>query len=368
MFRSTLIGCLAGLLMALDGLELVQSRTGLLDIFLMFWIVAGLGAIVRDRDWGRERLADGITVGFWRPWRLLAGICFGGAIATKWTGLLRAHPAQRRRARLGHRRPPQRRLRPAGPPHAAAATAPAGPTNFIVVPIVVYTASFTGWFVTHYGYMRNDYGKGDLQHLARLVALAPVGVRLPHHPRHPPSVPVRQPVPVAGAGTADAVRLHLDPARAALLSRSTAARRPCSTSATRPSGGRRSWRVLGLHLALDRPPRLARRAHPGRRRGRHPAVAALSRAAPSSTSTRCRCCRSSSSALCAMAGLALGQRTDSEAQTAVGRAVGRRSTRCSSSSRSGTSTRSGRTSGSRTTPGTTGSGSPAGSDRRRQLT
>src|SRR5205085_9689573 len=33
-------------------------------------------------------------------------------------------------------------------------------TNFSVVPIVVYTASFTGWFVTHAGYMRGDYGKG----------------------------------------------------------------------------------------------------------------------------------------------------------------------------------------------------------------
>ena len=37
MTRSTLLGCIAGLLMALDGLEFVMSRTALLDIFLMFW-------------------------------------------------------------------------------------------------------------------------------------------------------------------------------------------------------------------------------------------------------------------------------------------------------------------------------------------
>ena len=159
MFRSTVIGCLAGLLMALDGLELVQSRTGLLDIFLMFWIVAALGAIVRDRDWGRERLAENLPLGFWRPWRLAAGICFGAAIATKWTGFYALIPLSAvvlawdigARRSSGAARPVRGALRRDGLGWA---------TNFIVVPIVVYTASFTGWFVTHYGYMRNDYGKG----------------------------------------------------------------------------------------------------------------------------------------------------------------------------------------------------------------
>ncbi len=159
MFRSTLIGCLAGLLMALDGLELVQSRTGLLDIFLMFWIVAGLAALICDRDWGRERLADGRKLGFWRPWRLTAGLCLGGALATKWTGLyvivalsavVLAWDIGARRS-AGGRKPVRQ---------AAGRDGPGWLVNFIVVPVVVYTASFTGWFVTHYGYMRNDYGKG----------------------------------------------------------------------------------------------------------------------------------------------------------------------------------------------------------------
>src|SRR6266487_3020129 len=37
MTRSTLLGCVAGLLMSLDGLEFVLSRSGILDIFLMFF-------------------------------------------------------------------------------------------------------------------------------------------------------------------------------------------------------------------------------------------------------------------------------------------------------------------------------------------
>ena len=38
--RSTLLGCMRGLLLSLDGLEFVLSRTGILDIFLMFFVLA----------------------------------------------------------------------------------------------------------------------------------------------------------------------------------------------------------------------------------------------------------------------------------------------------------------------------------------
>ena len=58
MTRSTLLGCFAGLLLALDGLEFVMSRTALLDIFVMFWVLAAFGCLVVDRDVYRARLAD----------------------------------------------------------------------------------------------------------------------------------------------------------------------------------------------------------------------------------------------------------------------------------------------------------------------
>jgi dolichyl-phosphate-mannose--protein O-mannosyl transferase len=60
MTRSTLLGCVAGLLMALDGLEFVMSRTALLDIFLMFWVLAAFGCLVVDRDVTRARLAAAV--------------------------------------------------------------------------------------------------------------------------------------------------------------------------------------------------------------------------------------------------------------------------------------------------------------------
>ncbi|GAA4977002.1 dolichyl-phosphate-mannose--protein O-mannosyl transferase [Nonomuraea thailandensis] len=55
MTRSMLLGCLAGLLLALDGLHFVLSRTALLDVFLMFWVLAGFACVVADRDWIRQR-------------------------------------------------------------------------------------------------------------------------------------------------------------------------------------------------------------------------------------------------------------------------------------------------------------------------
>ncbi len=57
LFRSTLLGCLAGLLLAVDGLHFVMSRTALLDQVLMFFVLASFGCLVLDRDRVRKRLA-----------------------------------------------------------------------------------------------------------------------------------------------------------------------------------------------------------------------------------------------------------------------------------------------------------------------
>ncbi|MER6405494.1 phospholipid carrier-dependent glycosyltransferase [Streptomyces viridosporus] len=104
LFRSTFLGCLAGALMAVDGLHFVMSRTALLDGVLMFFVLAAFGCLVVDRDRARERLAAALPVGpdgrarpdahvaehtriGFRPWRLAAGLMLGLAIGTKWNGL-----------------------------------------------------------------------------------------------------------------------------------------------------------------------------------------------------------------------------------------------------------------------------------------
>lgn len=106
LFRSLPLAGAAGLLLAVDGHHLVMSRTSLLDIFLMFWVLAAFGALLLDRDDGRRRLAVRLAraaagngrrptaaqllSGPWlgiRWWRVAAGICLGLAVGTKWSGL-----------------------------------------------------------------------------------------------------------------------------------------------------------------------------------------------------------------------------------------------------------------------------------------
>jgi dolichyl-phosphate-mannose-protein mannosyltransferase len=162
MTRSTLLGCAAGLLLALDGLEFVLSRTAILDIFVMFWVLAAFGLLVIDRDRTRAALAaaagdradtTGPRLGFRWP-LLLAGLCLGCACATKWSGVwfvpafaalvVAWDTGARRAAGFG-----------TGLHGTARSDAPWLPVWFAVVPAAVYAASWTGWFATGYGFDRN---------------------------------------------------------------------------------------------------------------------------------------------------------------------------------------------------------------------
>jgi dolichyl-phosphate-mannose-protein mannosyltransferase len=163
MTRSTLLGCIAGLLMSLDGLEFVMSRTGLLDIFLMFFVLAAFGCLVIDRDVSRARLARAVAargtsgagpgIGI-RWWRLAAGFFIGCACACKWDAIwyLVAFAALALAWDVGARRA-------AGIGHfwrgALLRDGKWLPLTFGVLPLAVYIASWTGWFASSLGYDRN---------------------------------------------------------------------------------------------------------------------------------------------------------------------------------------------------------------------
>ena len=165
MTRSTLLGCIAGLLMALDGLEFVLSRTGILDIFLMFFVLAAFGCVLIDRDVSRAALAErvarreggpaGPRLGI-RRWRVAAGVFLGLAVATKWdaawyilgfAALGTAWDTGARRA-AGLTRFVRGALR----------DALWLPVTFLVIPLAVYVASWSGWFAAGTGYDR-DYAQ-----------------------------------------------------------------------------------------------------------------------------------------------------------------------------------------------------------------
>jgi dolichyl-phosphate-mannose--protein O-mannosyl transferase len=139
---------LAGLLLAVDGLHLVQSRIATLDIFLSTFVLAGVFFLLRDRRKILEGTGDrsSPTAGRIEQWfgtkdRFWAGAMFGAAVAVKFNGAwalllgailtvvwLRANSHDDMERRRGRR---------------TVALA------FVAVPVAVYVLSYTEFFIQH---------------------------------------------------------------------------------------------------------------------------------------------------------------------------------------------------------------------------
>ncbi|HUH06186.1 MAG TPA: phospholipid carrier-dependent glycosyltransferase [Egibacteraceae bacterium] len=145
LFRHRGIAGLAALLVAIDGLAFTMSRIAMLDIFAMTFVIAGFWLLLidRDRQWAVADGANGAVPRIAHPYRWLAGIAFGLALASKWSGIfaigaaglfiLVSDMAWRRRitGRLLAR------------PVRLAAT---GLATLVIVPAAVYLFSYVGWF------------------------------------------------------------------------------------------------------------------------------------------------------------------------------------------------------------------------------
>lgn len=161
---STIIGCFAGLLLTFDGMHFVMSRIALLDVFLTFWLVCAVACLVADRDWIRARLDRYRVV---RPWQLLAGVCFGMASGTKWSGVYVLavfgvlavvwEVLARRRVWRGAPEPRSGR-RPRWITSTLAVGAPAF-VSIVGVAALVYLATWTGWLIHHDVYEAR-FGRG----------------------------------------------------------------------------------------------------------------------------------------------------------------------------------------------------------------
>ncbi|MGQ0847029.1 MAG: dolichyl-phosphate-mannose--protein mannosyltransferase [Sporichthyaceae bacterium] len=152
MTGSVLLGCIAGGFLALDGLAVVMSRTALLDGILAFFVLAAFGALLVDRDRFRAALAGerGYRL---RWWRLLAGVCLGLALGTKWSALpfVAAFGILTVLWDVGARRAAGQ-----GRPRRTVARLDLGPAllAIVAVPSVVYAVSWSGWLATGGGWSR----------------------------------------------------------------------------------------------------------------------------------------------------------------------------------------------------------------------
>ncbi|MFJ2861509.1 dolichyl-phosphate-mannose--protein mannosyltransferase [Kitasatospora sp. NPDC087314] len=193
LFGSTLIGCTAALLMAVDGLQLVMSRVGLLDGIQMFFVLAAFGVLLIDRDHVRARLAtatdgDRARLGL-RPWRIAAGVFLGAACAVKWNGamilaafgLLTVLWDQSGRRGAGARRPWRSMLRRDAVPAFLAMVGSA---------LVVYVGAWGGWLASG----RSGEGGYDRHWADGRAGLSPdrfLGIPLPQVPMSWVPAPLR---------------------------------------------------------------------------------------------------------------------------------------------------------------------------------
>lgn len=134
LFDSYLLATSASVLMSLDGLHLVHSRVALLDIFLMFFILLSFYFLLISKPW-------------------LASIALGLAVATKWSGIYYmvafgafALYSDYRLEKAIESESPIRNV--------AVRKLWRRLLQYGVLPILVYVASWAGWFLTSSGWDR----------------------------------------------------------------------------------------------------------------------------------------------------------------------------------------------------------------------
>ncbi len=141
LFSHYFLSVTAALLMTVDGLQLVMSRIAMLDIFLAFFLLLTLLFLLQSRHW-------------------LAGISLGLAAGVKWTGFYYLiavfafvlYTDYRRRKALEEDKPLL---------NALGRDLWKRSTQFILVPVITYIASWIGWFAGSRGWDRgwaNNHG------------------------------------------------------------------------------------------------------------------------------------------------------------------------------------------------------------------
>ncbi len=175
------VAFLAGLIGVCDGVLLVSSKFGMLDIFQVFFVVAAAWALARDNNALRMRLHNawrngnlgasnfGPRFGF-RWWRFSAGVFLGLSLGVKWSGLyyifffglLSVFSDLALRRRYGVRR------------YAAGTLVrdtPAALASLVLVPLLLYVWTWRAWFASETSVYRHAKVDGTISALSPLKLL-----------------------------------------------------------------------------------------------------------------------------------------------------------------------------------------------------
>jgi dolichyl-phosphate-mannose--protein O-mannosyl transferase len=135
LFNNYFLSLSAGILMSADGLHLVMSRTALLDIFMMFFTLLAFMFLLRNQH-------------------LAAGISLGLAAATKWSGVYYLVAYLAFTLYVEYRRNKALEIEtPIG--NLAREKLFKRITQYILVPVTIYSLSWVGWLFNRSGYDRN---------------------------------------------------------------------------------------------------------------------------------------------------------------------------------------------------------------------
>jgi dolichyl-phosphate-mannose-protein mannosyltransferase len=204
LFGSALWTFVAGLLLAFENLNVVLSRSALLDIHLELWVVLGFLLLLLDRRWidrrtpaedeepkepeSPHRLGSSLPIPVWRPWRFAAGVALGAAFSVKWSGATAIfgalilsfawETARRHRADVSLSRAFARAVRQESFGLIVA---------FLVLPVGVYFLVYVPWF-HHFGWSLKAWWENQTAMLAyhrSLKATALDSVTHTYTPTHP---------------------------------------------------------------------------------------------------------------------------------------------------------------------------------------
>lgn len=169
------VAFLAGILAIFDGVLLVSSRFGMLDIFLTIFVVAAALFLILDHQQVATRMerflrssgeiicgsGTGPRLGF-RWWRFAAGIALGMALSVKWSGayyiaffgLMSALSDAALRHRAGAPRPII---------GALVRDVPAALASLVLVPALTYLWSWRAWFSSETAVYRHYRDAGKIE-------------------------------------------------------------------------------------------------------------------------------------------------------------------------------------------------------------